>query len=97
MTGLEGDSTTEGDWGEVEGVLPDSLLSSSLGLIVEWFILHDWRAANGPEVHRHFTDDASLERPFMWVVISLYDTAKRLSHDRTPASNGAVQFKVGKV
>ena len=76
MTGLEEDSTNEGDWGEVEGVLPDSLLSSSLGSIVEWFILHDWKATSGAEVHRYFTDDPSLERPFRWVVISLYDTAR---------------------
>jgi hypothetical protein len=30
----------------------------------------------GAEVHRYFIDDASLERPFRWVVISLYDTAR---------------------
>jgi hypothetical protein len=42
VTGLEEQSTNEGDWGEAEALLLDSLLSSSLGSMVELFILHGW-------------------------------------------------------
>ena len=58
-----------------------------------WLKSYEWRRG----IHRSFTDDASLERPFRWVVISLYDIARGWAMVVLLQATGLYIFKVGKV